>query len=289
MVRLNNKGFDFAKKLIKQGDINYEDNWEFTTEDENAILYHAGEEPDWDFYSKFFLAIDTKANEETKARYKFPVAKLVNGKPVIFRRGVIAGKVRASQYDYPNIAKACDILLELIDEKQNEEKTTNKVVFKTLELNEVITTNEDKKRVIGIASTRDYDREGDRILSWKFDNYLKNPVVLWSHKTDEPPIARVIELWEENGKLYFEAEFADTERANEIYELIKNGFINAFSVGFIPLRGRRNELGGYDYDEVEIVEISVVNVPANPQAVVVSKEFKLEILAKIEEIISIWR
>jgi phage head maturation protease len=68
-----------------------------------------------------------------------------------------------------------------------------------------------------------------------------------------------------------------TERAEEVWQLFKGGFLNAFSVGFIPLKGHRPTPDDikknpdlaearFIYDEWELLEFSPVTVPANPEA-----------------------
>jgi phage head maturation protease len=51
--------------------------------------------------------------------------------------------------------------------------------------------------------------------------------------------------------------------AKEIYRKYKDGFLNAFSVGFIPLEAEENT-----YTKSELLEISAVPIPANPNAIV---------------------
>jgi hypothetical protein len=114
-IKINEKGVNNAKKLIRQGKVDLESEWEFTTEDENKILEKGG----WKEYALWFLAIDDEANEETKARYKFPYGK--NGK--VYRRAIIAAKQRASQFDYKNIYDVADNLLQMIDERFMESLT----------------------------------------------------------------------------------------------------------------------------------------------------------------------
>jgi len=60
-----------------------------------------------------------------------------------------------------------------------------------------------------------------------------------------------------------------------VYRLARGGFIAATSVGFRPLkweytrdldRGAEDWFPGIDFEEQELVELSVVTVPANPEA-----------------------
>lgn len=114
-VRVNPQGVSHARKLIAQGDVDMESDWEFTAEDGNKLLGPNGD--DWDNYAKYHLAIHTDAPENTKERYGFPYGK--NGK--VYRRGVIAAKQRAAQMGYTNIMDVADQLLQEIDKKTEEE------------------------------------------------------------------------------------------------------------------------------------------------------------------------
>lgn len=131
-----------------------------------------------------------------------------------------------------------------------------------------------RKFVEGIASDESVDRVGDVILStaWELDNFKKNPVLLWAHQYDKPPVGKVIDVWVEDGKLRFRAVFADTEFAHEVARLYDEGFLNGFSVGFLPLEYEPNkETGGYIYKRIELLEISAGPVPINPNAVTIAR------------------
>jgi len=139
-----------------------------------------------------------------------------------------------------------------------------------------------RKYVEGVASDETVDRAGDVILAtaWQLDNFLKNPVLLWAHDYKTPPVGKVVDIWVENGKLKFRAEFANTDFAREIANLYSDGYLNTFSVGFLPVEYEPNkETGGYVYKKVELLEISAVPVPANPNAVAVLRAKGLEPIA----------
>jgi len=127
-----------------------------------------------------------------------------------------------------------------------------------------------------VASDGIVDREGDRIDpdGWDLTNFNMNPQLLWGHNVREyrPPIGKVERLWfEGEGKrkrLMFQPKFdmKDTFAA-ELFRKVKEGFLNAFSVGFIPL-----ERDGNTITKSELLEISLVAVPANPNARVVLRD-----------------
>lgn len=131
---------------------------------------------------------------------------------------------------------------------------------------------DDSKRIlVGVASTEVVDRYGDVVKQdgWELENFKKNPVMLWSHNYNEPPIAKIVNIEIRDGKLMFEAQFPEkglNELADKVFELYKAGFLNAFSIGFLPKEYEPNEHGGYTYTRNELLEISAVTVPANQEA-----------------------
>ena len=134
-------------------------------------------------------------------------------------------------------------------------------------------------------STPCVDREQDRIAlaGWDLANYRRNPVVLWGHDASRLPIGRAFDLAIEDAALKASIEFipADTPEAgafaDAVYRLARNGFLGATSVGFRPVkwdftddpeRGGDDWFPGIDFEEQELVELSVVTVPANPDAMI---------------------
>lgn len=139
---------------------------------------------------------------------------------------------------------------------------------------------EDGVLEVAIGSSAIVDRTNEIISQdgWELANFKKNPVFLWAHnfREDKPPIGKVVKLWFEGEKakkkLMFAAKFdlAD-DFARMIYQKYVNGFLNAFSVGFMPL--------DWDpeirtYTKSELFEISAVPVPANPEALVQLRQLK---------------
>lgn len=121
------------------------------------------------------------------------------------------------------------------------------------------------------------DRAGDRIdpQGWETAAYKKNPVVLWAHDSFAPPIGRTINLFVDARGLVGDVEFAEPEVypfADQIFRLVGAGFIKAGSVGFLPIeysfsKDKGREFG-IDFRSQELLEFSVVPVPANANALV---------------------
>lgn len=133
-----------------------------------------------------------------------------------------------------------------------------------------------------VGSTAVLDRAGDVIDQggWDLSNFKENPVILWGHNVQEekPPIGKAIKVWiedkgKETAKLMFQVKFDLQDKfAAEIFRKVKEGFINTVSVGFLPSEWIEldpdNWFGGRKYTKQELLELSFVPVPANPEAVV---------------------
>ena len=144
--------------------------------------------------------------------------------------------------------------------------------------------SERERAFTATASTEAIDRDGDilRASGWKLKNYKRNPVVLWGHDAGVLPIAKAKDIRIEDNKLKFRPQFATAEQnpfAEQVFQMFKAGFLRAFSVRFDPIESVDRELtdaektkyGQYfrkpqDYKSLELLEISAVNVPANPEA-----------------------
>lgn len=130
------------------------------------------------------------------------------------------------------------------------------------------------RTVVSTISTETKDRHGDVMVASgvQLDSYKKNPVVLWCHDYKIPPIAKAIDIMVNESEIISKAEFqTDTELAREIWGLIEKGFLNAWSIGFIPKKykyvEKKDEEGGDDeYFKItkwDLMEYSSVPVPSN--------------------------
>lgn len=148
----------------------------------------------------------------------------------------------------------------------------------------------DASRIVTyVASDESVDRYGDiiKVSGWQLDNYKRNPVVLFGHEDGMPPIGRAARVWKGRAvdgrrALMIDVEYAPAEaspQAEVLYQLSTRGFLNAVSVGFLPTKPPRTDftpkerealgLGdfGVVYDGQDLLEVSLVSVPANPSAV----------------------
>jgi len=133
-----------------------------------------------------------------------------------------------------------------------------------------------------IAATEGIKRDGNMLLNsgWKFDNFAKNPVFLFQHDYSQLPIGKHL-AWQvdsDGGKpvLRIWSRFVSAdiypfaERVRMMYE---KGFLRAVSIGWIPLKysAVKNEEDiqtGWLFEENELLEVSAVSVPADPDAII---------------------
>lgn len=127
-----------------------------------------------------------------------------------------------------------------------------------------------------IISTESVDRSGDivRADGCRYDKYLQNPVVLWAHEYDELPVAKCIGIQIMPGRgVMARFQFPEWEvssDADTVRRMWAGGFLNATSIGFQALKAApidiKNPWGAQEYLEWEILEFSIVPVPANGEA-----------------------
>jgi HK97 family phage prohead protease/HK97 family phage major capsid protein len=129
--------------------------------------------------------------------------------------------------------------------------------------------------ISGYASVNTPDRVGDVVPSSVWDkgmmNYLKNPIVLAYHDHDDP-IGRMVEHKVDSKGLWIKARIS---AAAEVFNLIKDNVLTAFSVSFRVLDAEYNAVTElFVIKELELIEISVVSVPCNQDTIFsLSKSF----------------
>lgn len=120
------------------------------------------------------------------------------------------------------------------------------------------------------VSTIDVDRDGDRIFpaGVELDNFSRNSPLLWAHEHTGLPIGVVTDVAIAPGH-GIEATWRWLEGdpfADRVRNAWEQGVVRAASIGFLPLQSRPNERGGQDITRWELLEISLVPIPANPHA-----------------------
>lgn len=125
------------------------------------------------------------------------------------------------------------------------------------------------------ASNRTLDRYREIIEpeGWRLDNYRRNPVFQNAHQYGDIifTLGKALVTEVRDGSLFQRIQFAVEENplARISYNLYRGGFLNAVSVGFVPVRwetGSEKTEYRRRYLEQELLEVSAVAIPANPDA-----------------------
>lgn len=126
-----------------------------------------------------------------------------------------------------------------------------------------------------VASSEQLDRYDEIIVAagWQLKNYRRNPVFQNAHQYGDIifTLGKALITEIRAGKLFQRIQFATEANpmARIAYGLYRGGFLNAVSVGFIPLRwenGTEQTAFRRKYLEQELLEVSAVGIPANPEA-----------------------
>lgn len=135
-----------------------------------------------------------------------------------------------------------------------------------------------------VLSDETQDRMGDIIEAdgWLVDGFKSNPIALFGHRSDFP-----IGTWDNvhtnkqkqlRGTLQL-APKGTSPRIDELHALVDAGILRAVSVGFKPIKhvpiDVHDPWAGSRFIEQELIECSLVAVPANPNALAVAKNMKI--------------
>lgn len=148
---------------------------------------------------------------------------------------------------------------------------------------------EESREVDFVASTDAVDRYDEIVEQiWQLDNYRKNPVALFGHNSKDLPIGQCTKIDVTGGQLVCTIRIG-TEKSNpqaeRVWQCLKEGSLRAVSVGFYPHEYRwekREDREVFVMSQNELLEISVVPIPANPEALAKMKARAMSRVAKTE-------
>lgn len=165
----------------------------------------------------------------------------------------------------------------------------NKTIRKTFD--STLVKEADDSSLIVTISTANPDRSHDVVDPSGVDltSYLKNPVVALNHNYQGLPIAKTEQIEVKEDRIMAKVTFPKRgvyPLADTVHDLYKDGFMNAWSIGFIPKEFNDNKDGGKDFTKWELLEYSAVLVPDNPEALTLlrSKGFDLDSKGNVKEI-----
>lgn len=151
-------------------------------------------------------------------------------------------------------------------------KTTKLFTSKSVSVDE-------KERTAQFIISDDQVDRMDEIVeqSWDTENYENNPIVLWGHNPDEPEnvLGTSLGLETEKGdddvtRTKSTVKFSEeglNPKADMVFNQIKAGILRTVSVGFIPKTFKTNDDKKDVLADNELLEFSIVPIPANPRAV----------------------
>jgi HK97 family phage prohead protease len=132
-----------------------------------------------------------------------------------------------------------------------------------------------------LVSTESRDRENDVVRAAGVDvshymgaGYVEgepgpggNPVILYAHDYRNFPVGRTLSLKKKPGvgiqaRFQF-AEWGTSELSDSVRKLWEQGILRAASIGFQPREWNNIPGGGKEYTSIELLEWSIVPVPAN--------------------------
>jgi HK97 family phage prohead protease len=148
-------------------------------------------------------------------------------------------------------------------------KSNEKIYHWTSTFKSLGETDDGGVNIKGSASTNALDRAGDIINpdAWTkggLENYKGNPIILFNHDYNKP-IGRATDLSVTDKGLDISAKIS--KAAGDITQLVKDGVLGAFSVGFRCKDSEyMTETDGYKIKDAELFEVSVVSVPCNQGA-----------------------
>ena len=137
-----------------------------------------------------------------------------------------------------------------------------------------------------VASTEDIDRSWEiiKVSGWKWENFMKNPVIIANHIYKiENIVGKATSIYVKNNQLIIEWVFAES---NPLWKLLSDLYeewmVKTVSVWFIP--NKRDEKNPKIISEAELLELSFVAVPCNPNALSLDQKQLLEENWMIDEV-----
>lgn len=130
-----------------------------------------------------------------------------------------------------------------------------------------------------VMSDATVDRVGDIIdpTGWQLANFQRNPIALFGHAHDFV-VGHWTDVRVEGGKLIGRLKLLPagvSQRLDEIRAAVENGVLRAVSVGFRSLAEKPLANGGVRFTSAELMECSLVSIPANPNALQIAKSLHL--------------
>jgi HK97 family phage prohead protease len=140
---------------------------------------------------------------------------------------------------------------------------------------DIVKSADDRFDATFALSAADKDRVGDTIDPVAYEKYEgKSLIALWQHRHDQP-VGSWVNLRAKGARLLGDIKFAGTQMARMAKQLLDDDVPLGASIGFLG-KGEPNKYGGFHFADIELLECSIVSVPANPRAVRIAKSLGLD-------------
>ena len=179
----------------------------------------------------------------------------------------------------------------------------DKMIIRAIDVKSA-TTDAEAHKMTFVASDATRDSYGTVLppKEWHLERFNSNPIIGYQHKvygswgdTEDPDnVIGKGYAYIDGDRLMVDIEFEPEEinpKAETIWKKLQWGSLNAVSVGFVAEgghfgegdegAGKPNET--YYYEGMELVEVSVVNIPANPNALKNAMKDEIDRLSELRE------
>lgn len=135
--------------------------------------------------------------------------------------------------------------------------------------------------IISSTAIDSYETRFD-VTGVDLERFQTNPILLFNHDDyNRLPIGKVNAIRQDGDLLLADIQLENVTdgevSGRHVYSLLKAGFLNGFSIRFEPLDWHTETIDERDitvFDKWRLLEVSVVNIPANPEAVVIRSHSK---------------
>lgn len=123
----------------------------------------------------------------------------------------------------------------------------------------------------GFANKAVKDRGNDIVTPAAYknglENFEKNPVLLFDHNP-AIPVGKVTDVKIREDGLFIRAELSnsDDEITKRVRNLVKEGILKTFSIGFDPIEENKDDEGTNIISKLELYEVSIVGIPMNQES-----------------------
>jgi uncharacterized protein len=125
---------------------------------------------------------------------------------------------------------------------------------------------EKREVVFAFSKFNDYDSDDDITMNGAFSKTIRESGPdgsdrirhVWNHSKSNPPIGRLLKMWEDSEFAYAHSKMVNNQTANDVWDAYKEGALNEHSYFGKSYNPERNEKGGILIKEVKLFEVSSV-------------------------------